>query len=258
MSILLRPGRPVERWLAGVCLAFALMTPRCGGTETGNPSAVQSVSIALVLRATGSGDAGAGDAGAGSVRAEEREREDGEEEEGSPRPYSSIESAWVATESLKLKACVGTGEAGLPPLIWDLTHPTGHTARTEISNFCGVVLRTQPADASMAKIPSQMAGASLFIGAHRNDATPVEVTAVAKLDVTHASPTPLSDSKLTYVFDAAAWFRGMDLDALNPDSDGVIRISPTSNPALLELLEGQIADGSVLRSREVDDDAFDD
>ena len=229
--------------LALTLFASTLLMSGCGGTETGNPSGAHSVSIALVLRSTNS-----------------------QETDHAPLPYVAIDAAWLSSETLQLQACTGGGEAGLPAHVWDLSHPRARTTQTAEPSFCTITLRTQqmlqtnlpPQDASSPLVPSQLAGASLWIQARRRDGTSVEVTSQARLELMQTSGAPLADTNLTYAFDAPDWFSGLNLDIIAPDPDGIVRISPASHPALLQSLEAHIGTDSVLRPREVEDAALED
>jgi hypothetical protein len=240
-------GVSVPRPWGVVVLALAALSFGCAGTETGNPPSAHTVSLALVLVPTTAPTAG------------EVDDDDDEAADEAP-PYSSIDSAWLATETLELRGCVGADQAEWPALAWDLVQPVAHGRKTQISEFCGVQLRTQAAaaEADAGSIPQQLAGAGLWIRATRKDGTAVEVTGTAQLDLSQTSAVPLPGPQLTFAFDPAAWFKGVDLNGLTPDADGVIRISSASNPTLLQVFEGQIGEGSVLRPRELEDEAEDD
>ena len=69
---------------------------------------------------------------------------------------------------------------------------------------------------------------------------------------------PADAAKVVVVLDAAAWFGEVNVNALAPDSDGVVRLSPSSNPLLLQAVEQRADDGAILREERSDDGVLDD
>jgi hypothetical protein len=184
--------------------------------------------------------------------------DESDDEEGLPPSVPTIDSAWLTTEFVDLGGCVGGDGTRFPLHTWDLVYPVAQRVQTEIAEFCSVTLHSQTADTGQAAAVPGLAGASLWIRGHRSDGVPVELWSAASLDLSRSSQLPLTDASLALAFDAASWFRGVDLGALTPDSDGVIRFSSTSNPAFLQLVERQMGDDSVLRPRIASDDVVDD
>ena len=222
------------------CLLATVLGCDSVGTETGNPPAARDASLALMLRSTNSG----------LVDVDGRALDDG---------ALSVNSAALATDSVELLGCIGVDHAELGPVAWDLLHPQAHGLTTLLPSFCGIELELGVADASLgARLPG-LEGASLWVTATRADGTPVELRSSTALDLTYQDATrPVDAGKVVVVFDAAAWFSQVDVDDLTPDPDGVVRLSPTSNPLLLQAVEQRADDGATLRPETPDDGVLDD
>jgi hypothetical protein len=222
-------------------LACVLVTVcGCAGTETGNPPSARHVSLALLLQSTNSD----------LVKVGSSELDDG---------ALRVDSAWVATNFLELLGCVGLDELELGAMPWDLLHPVARGLDTELASFCGTRLETLVADAGLGAVPPGFLGASLWVTGTRAGGTPVVVRSTAALSLSSQNASqPLDASRLVLTFDAAAWFSGVSVSALSPDSDGIVRLSPTSNPLLLQAVEGRAGDGATLRAERSDDGVLDD
>jgi hypothetical protein len=222
------------------CLALAAVGCAGAGTETGNPPAARHMSLALVLRSTNSEQVTVGSA--------------------KPEDHAvRLDSAWIADDTVELFGCVGLDQAELGYLGWDLLHPKARGLDTELQNFCGVRLATRVADANLGAVPAGFAGASLWMTGTRADGIPLEVRSSAVLNLTsQSSSNPLDAAKLVLSFDAAAWFAGVNVNSLVPDADGVVHMSPASNPLALQTVELHVGDGAALRPEASDDGVLDD
>jgi hypothetical protein len=223
------------------CLLLALLMCNCVGTETGNPSVTRHVTIALVLHSTDSSVA----------QLCKSECKDG----GS----FNIQAAWLTTDLIELLGCVGQDGSELSPIAWDLLHPQSHGIDTQIPEFCGFHLWTRLADASIGAIPTGLDGAALWVSGTRTDGTSVELRSTTALNFSHQDLSqPLKEVRLVLSLDAAAWLSGVDVNALTPDTDGIVHISPASNTGLLQQVEQQTGNDAVLRPELTDDGITDD
>jgi hypothetical protein len=259
----------------GRALTLGTLLPVAGctlGTETGNPSAnpepgnpvessppaelptaslLRHVSVVVRLDSV-------------EVEAEdeiEDEVEEAAEVEGSPvdLDWVEVKAAWLATESMTFRACAGSDFAALEPHTWELVGTTGHGFDTALASFCGVNLRASVAASGTGVTPPGLEGASLWLQGTRADGVPFEVRSVAPLEVNIAtSAAPLAGSELVVRLDLSAGLPVLAINRLSPDSDGVVRVSPLSNPTLLGTLEARFGQGATVAEAEDDEEIDDD
>jgi hypothetical protein len=225
-------------WLTPCWLATAVGCS-LAGTETGNPTSTRDVSFALVLRSTNSDLVEVGD---------------GETDHGTLR----IDAASLATDSVDLMGCVGQDHTELASRAWDLLRPEAQALATSLPAFCGVRLDLTVADAGLAASVPGLEGASLWLTATRADGVRVEVRSSTALTLTYQDSThPVDAQRMVVAWDAAAWFSAVNVATLAPDPDGVVRLSPSSNPLSLQTIEQSADEGTVLREERVDDGVSD-
>ena len=213
----------------------------CAGTETGNPSLTRQASLSMVLKSNDTSAAQICPANGACTGA-----------------GLNIQSAWLATDYLEALSCVGQDDSGLPPTAWDLLHPLARNFDTQIADFCGFHFVTRLADSGLGNVPAELIGASIWLRATRADNVVVDVQSPAIIDVAKVDPSqPLSNAKLIVALDAAAWLNGIDVNSLIAGSDGVARVSSTSNALVLQQVDQQTGDNAILRNEEADDGVTD-
>lgn len=217
---------------SAAAVAAACLCACVGGTETGNPAV--PVSIALGIRSS--------DPSVVALRG------------GSSS--SVIDEAWVAFDD---PLFLGKGKCGMvddiamrgPTLIAaDLAAPDGRIdLEVEPGTSCGmwVPINGRTAKADLPKgAPPELAMASIVLRGARADGTPfilehdeqdeLEVVATkGTFDVSELGPT------LFLAFDVANLMMDVDLDSVDPDADGLIRINGTdTNMDLHEAFDKQL------------------
>lgn len=217
---------------------FGILSPfGCAGTETGNPSMTRQASLSMVLKSSDPSVAQVCPAGVACTSSS-----------------LNVQSAWLSTDYLEAASCVGQDDSIVPPAAWDLLYPVAKSFDTQIPQFCGFRFVTRVGDASLGNIPAELVGASIWLRVTRVDNVVVDIRSPTILDVGNVDPShPLGNARLVVALDVAAWFEGIDLNALNVDSDGIARVSSTSNPLILQVLEQQTGNNAILRDEEADD-----
>jgi hypothetical protein len=239
-------------WQVLIAASIGLVAVGCDGTETGNPSAnpaLRRVVVALQLDSA-------------TIQTEERKSTKGKEkeEETEAKPGTlQLQTAWLATESLSFSACSGPDYAALPPGAWDLLRLMGHGFDTDVPSFCSATFRTGPADTRMGRMPPELSGLSLWLTGTRADGVPFEVRSTASLDVTVDTPdAPLTAPEVILTLDPAVCLPVSTIDSLDPDADGVVRVSPDSNTWVLDRLESSFAEGAGVREAGANETIVDD
>ncbi len=103
-----------------------------------------------------------------------------------------------------------------------------------VSSFCRLELRIAKVEADEAPsgIPNEITDRSIRLEGSLPDGTPFELEttdeAELRLDPTTGDSFELegTDARLFLAFDMNTWFVGIDLDTLQADADGVVRIGP--------------------------------
>lgn len=212
-----------------VCTALALGC--VGGSETGNPAV--PTTLALTLHSTD--DTVATVHGADGL---------------------VVESAWIHISELSFVLAANCAlvdddedEVELPgPFLVQLTDTTANIRDLLLgrSDYCGVELDLERAGASVpVGAPDELRRNTLVVNGHTPLGTPFVVVTQEEFELEVTSlTTPFRVDELTnhllLSFDVARWFETLDLDALTPGDDGVIRVSLTENTATLLLFEANV------------------
>ena len=209
----------------------------CAGTETGNPSMARQASLSMVLKSSNPTAVQICPAGVSCTPG-----------------ALNVQSAWLSTDYLEAASCVGQDDSIVPPAAWDLLHPVAKSFDTQILQFCGFRFATRVGDSSLGNIPAELVGASIWLRTTRADNVDEDIRSptildVGKVDLSH----PLGNARLVVALDAGAWLDGIDLNSLSVDSDGIARVSATSNPLILQVIDQQTGNNAILRNEEADD-----
>lgn len=214
---------------SSVCTALSLGC--VGGSETGNPAV--PTTLALTLHSTD--DTVATVHGADGL---------------------VVESAWIHISELSFVLAANCAlvdddedEVELPgPFLVQLTDTTANIRDLLLgrSDYCGVELDLERAGASVpVGAPDELRRNTLVVNGHTPLGTPFVVVTQEEFELEVTSlTTPFRVDELTnhllLSFDVARWFETLDLDALTPGDDGVIRVSLTENTATLLLFEANV------------------
>jgi hypothetical protein len=194
----------------------------CGVTETGNP-----VEVDLELQA----------------RSTAPEQVDVQ----APAGITSVTQAWLAVDRIRFvrgDVCDGPGEEEFDlegPFVRDSAAPIPEALRATLveGDYCRVRMRLEPAvDAGGA--PGDLIGHVVLVSGVRADGVPWQLRSNTEVDadVRSVEPIPLTEAtaSLEVALDVATWLDGVDLNAATP-VDGLIRIEPGANDALLQAFE---------------------
>ena len=212
------------KWLLFLAL---LWTIGCTGTETGNPSLQQS----LTLRA--------------------RSRDPADVTLGSGQGRIRIDAAWVVLGEVALGECGGPHEPVLDPVATDLAAaPETRSFAHERPSYCALDTGWERSAAhAPAHAPPELPGRSLVVLGRRSDDVPFRLGSTLNLPIQVATPAPGFDlgEPLILAFDVAQWFSAVDLDTATVDpNDSTIRIGVSENAALLALLEASLPASATL------------
>lgn len=214
--------------LSSVCTALCLGC--VGGSETGNPAV--PATLALSLHSTD--DSVATVHGADGL---------------------VVESAWIHISELSFVLAANCArvddddEVELPgPFLVQLTDATANIRNLFLgrSDYCGVELELERAGARVPPgAPDELRRNTLVVNGHTPLGAPFVVISQEEfeLEVTSVT-TPFRVDELTnqllLSFDVARWFAELDLDALTPGGDGVIRVDLGENTSTLLQFEANV------------------
>jgi hypothetical protein len=162
----------------------------------------------------------------------------------------SVEKASISLASLSLLPCSTDPVAPSPYWIVDLVHepPAQTMIATSLREFCGVRAMLAPA-ATGSDVPADVAGRSAFLSGKRADGTAFEIvsTAQATIDLRSTAPTgPLTTRSVFLSFDVNRWLRGLGLDRVGRNAQGVVLIDATTQPSLSATFDQQSAAAAAL------------
>ena len=211
------------RWLSFVVLLWTL---GCTGTETGNPSLQQS----LTLRA--------------------RSRNPADVTFGSGQGRVRVDAAWVVLGEVSLGECDGHSEPVLEPVATDLAAaPAPRSFDHERPRYCTVDTGWERAAAhAPAEAPPELVDRSLVVIGRRSDDVQFRLGSTLNLPIHVAAAEPGFElaQPLILAFDLAQWFASVDLDAATVGGDATIRIDANENPTLLAELEASLPASATL------------
>jgi hypothetical protein len=224
------------------CACCAALLIDCTATETGNPVAEQH----MALTARSSND-----------EITLRERAD--------QPSTYVKQAWIVVGDVRFvqqETCeTPPKEADIPgpvtiELVWK---PKALEFAVEDTDYCRVVFPLRRAKAPLGEAPPELEDHSIFIKGERADKTPFELrsrlTTEADIRAPEDKPFRVKDatSALILGFDLGLWLADIDLDALEPNADGVILIDEDNEPDSLAVFEERVNEAMELY-RDRDDD----
>jgi hypothetical protein len=222
-------------WFGSFCLALAVLSGACSGTETGNPSVTGSLSYT----------------GLSSAPAQYGVREAGS--------IATITNAWLALDAVEITPSgdcgIEGGEGFTVPALGVGDHAAGNHNFTpydaEAGRFCRV--RLPFAQAPISTGPDELADASVIIVGNLADGTPFSIESSSELLVELRADAPdgfslaPESASTLLVFDFATWLKDVEFAAAERSDDTIV-ISPTSNPELLMAFEQNLAAGVALYS----------
>lgn len=228
--------------IAMTCACCAALLIDCTATETGNPVAEQH----MQLTARSSDDAI-------TLRMQS----------GESSTY--VKQAWIVVGDVRFvqeKSCdTPPKEADIPgpvtiELVWK---PKALDFAVEDTAYCRVVFPLRRAKAPLGAAPPELEDHSIFIKGIRADMTPFEIrsriTSEADIRAPKNKPFRVKDaaSALIIGFDLGLWLKDIDLDALEPNADGLILIDEDHEQDSLALFDDRVNQAMEL-FRDKDDD----
>lgn len=212
-------------------LATAFALGCVGGSETGNPA----VPTTLALTLHSSDDSVATVQGADGL---------------------VVESAWIHISELSFVLAANCAlanddddEVELPgPFVVQLTDSTANIRDLLLTSrdYCGLEVDLERAGRNIPDgAPAELRRNTLVVTGHTPAGTPFAVVTQEEFELevtsltTHFTVDELTNH-LLLSFDVARWFETLDLDALTPGDDGVIRVSLTENTPTLLLFEANV------------------